>query len=66
MMDASRGPEIGKLFSVAAMLKFRRLFPSSGRILLNSCQKTSLEDFKKYGMETILIKKKCGYYFSLF
>ena len=57
MMDAKRGPDVGTVVTVAALLKFRGLFPKRHRIVKNGCHKQSLKDFKQSGIKAVFIKK---------
>jgi len=57
MMDSKRGPDVGKVVTVAAQLKFRSLFPNRYRIVENGCHKQSLTDFKDNGLKALFIKK---------
>ena len=57
MMDSKRGPDVGKVLTVAAQLKFRSLFPNRYRIVENGCHKQSLTDLKDSGLKVLFIKK---------
>ena len=64
MMDSRRGPDVGKVVTVAALLKFRSLFPNRYRIVVNGCHKQSLMTLKQSGLKVVFIKKTgncCNY-----
>ena len=57
MMDSKRGPDVGKVVSVAAQIKFRSLFSKRYRIVENGCHKQAIADCKRNGLKAVFIKK---------
>ena len=55
MMDPSRAPDVGKVVSLAAALKFRRFFPKRHRLLENACHKQSLTQIQQIGIKAVVI-----------
>ena len=61
MMDSKRGPDVGKVVSVAAQIKFRSLFSKRYQIVENGCHKQSIENCKRNGLKTVFIKNACKF-----
>jgi len=66
MMDSKRGPDVGKVVSVAAQIKFRSLFSKRYRIVENGCHKQAIADCKRSGLKAVFIKKTAQFNHPVF